>query len=54
MKTYFHISHYKSMETLSCHSDKCTLANAIKNILFEEAHIMNISVKFQLHPPYGF
>ena len=54
MKTYFHISHYKSMETLSCHSDKCTLANAIKNILFVEAHIMNISVNFQLHPPYGF
>ena len=42
------------METLSCHSDKCTKVDAIKNIHFVEAHIMNISVKFQLHPPYGF
>ena len=34
MKTYFHISHYKSMETLSCHRDKCTWANAIKKHSF--------------------
>ena len=27
---------------------------AIKNILFIEANVMNISAKFQLHPPYGF
>ena len=52
IKTYFHISHYKSMETLSCH--KSTWAMAIKNIIFEAANVMNISAKFQFYPPYGF
>ena len=28
--TYFHFSHYKTMETLSCHCDKSTRAMAIK------------------------
>ena len=51
IKTYFHFSHYKSMEILSCHS---TWATAIKNINFIEAYVMNISAKFQLHAPYGF
>ena len=37
------------METLSCHSDERTQATAIKNILFVEANVMNISTKFQLH-----
>ena len=55
IKTYFHFSHYKSMETLSCHSDEITWAMAIKNIIFVEANVvMNISAMFQLHPPYGF
>ena len=26
----------------------------IKNTNFVEANVMNISAKFQLHPPYGF
>ena len=30
IKAYFHISHYKSMETLSCHSNESTRATAIK------------------------
>ena len=29
-------------------------ATAIKNKSFVEANVMNISAKFQLHPPYGF
>ena len=42
------------METVSCHSDESTWTTAIKNIIFDEANVMNSSVKFQLHPPYGF
>ena len=51
IKAYFHFSHYKSMEIISCHSDESTWATAIKNINFIEANVMT---KFQLHPPYGF
>ena len=56
IKTYFHFSHCKSMETISCHSDESTWAikRAIKNTIFVEANVMNISTKFQLHSPYGF
>ena len=47
VKTYFHFSHYKSVETLSCHSNESTWDKYIANV-------MNISAKFQLHAPYGF
>ena len=30
IKTYFHFSRYKSMETLSCHKNESTWATAIK------------------------
>ena len=50
IKTYFHLSHYKSVETLSSHSNKSTWATPIKNKLFVEANVMNISAQFQLHP----
>ena len=30
------------------------MSNGNKNIFFVKANIMNISAKFQLHPPYGF
>ena len=30
LKTYFHFSHYKSMETLSCHSNESTWATAMQ------------------------
>ena len=49
----FIFSHYKPMETLSCHCNKITYATAIKQS-FIEANFINISGKFQLHPPYGF
>ena len=42
MKTYLHISH-KSMETSNCHSNKSTWVTAIKNTIFVEANVMNIS-----------
>ena len=54
IKVFFHFSHYKSMETLNCHSNESTWATAIKNITFVEANVMNMFAKFQLHPTYGF
>ena len=48
-----HFSHYKPMETLSCHSRKRTLSNGNK-IIFVEATVMNITAQFQLYPPYSF
>ena len=51
---YFHFFHYKSMETLSCHTNENTWATAIKNIIYVQANVTNIYAKFQLHPPYGF
>ena len=50
----FHFSHYKCMETLSCHSNESTWATIIKNTIYVEANVVNIYAKFQLHPPYGF
>ena len=34
MKAYLHFSHYKSMETLSCHSNESTCIMAIKKHSF--------------------
>ena len=50
----FHFSHYKSMETLSCHSNETTWATTIKSTAYVETNVMNMYAKFQLHPPYGF
>ena len=45
----FHFSHYKSMETLSCHSNQSSNPTEIKNITLvegkEEDYSINISVK---------
>ena len=37
-----------------CHSNQSVYAAAVKNNNFLEANAMNISAKFQLHPPYSF
>ena len=53
----FHFSHYKSMETLSCHSNKSSYPTGIKNITLVEVDILGKYAKyakFWLHPPYGF
>ena len=50
----FHFSHYKSMGTISCHSNQSSYPTGIKNIPFVEANVLSIYAKFQLHPPYGF
>ena len=50
----FHFSRYKSMETLSCHSNQSSYPTAIKNITFVEGNVLSKYAKFRLHPPYGF
>ena len=50
----FHFPHYKSMETLSCHSNQSSYPTKIKNITFVEGNVLNKYAKFRLHPPYGF
>ena len=48
------ISHYKSMGTISCHSNQSSYPTGIKNTTFVEANVLSMYAKFQLHPPYGF
>ena len=50
----FQFSHYKPMETISCHTNQSSYPTAIKNITFVEANVLSMYAKFQLHPPYGF
>ena len=50
----FHFSHYKSMETLSCHSNQSSYPTEIKNITIEEGKVLSKYAKFRLHPLYGF
>ena len=50
----FHFSHYKSMETLSCHSNQSSYLTEIKNITFVEGNVLSKYAKLWLHPPYGF
>ena len=37
----FHFSHYKSMKTLSCHSNQSSYLTEIKNIAFVEGNVLN-------------
>ena len=50
----YHFSHYKSMETLSYHSNQSFYPTGMKNIIFVEGNILSMYAKFWLHPPYGF
>ena len=50
----FHFSHYKSMETVSCHSNQSSYLTEIKNISFVEGNVLSKYAKFRLHPLYGF
>ena len=48
----FHFSHYKSMETLSCHSNQSSYPTEIKNITFVEGNVLSKYAKlcgFILH-----
>ena len=46
MNANFHFSHYKFMESLSCHSNKSTWAMTIKNIIYVEAKAKKKKVVF--------
>ena len=50
----FHFSHYKSMGTISCHSNQGSYLTGIKNTNDVEANVLSMYAKFRLHPPYGF
>ena len=50
----FHFSQYKSMETVSCHSNQSSYQTEIKNLTFVEGNVLSKNAKFRLHPPYGF
>ena len=50
----FHFSHYKSMGTISCHSNQSSYSAGIKNTTFVEANVLSMYAKFQLHSPNGF
>ena len=49
----FNFSHYKSMETLSCHSNQSSYLTEIKTT-FVEGNVLSKYAKLRLHPPYGF
>ena len=49
----FHFSHYKSMGTISCHSNQSSYPTGIKNTSYVEANVLSMFAKFRLHPPYG-
>ena len=50
----FHFSHYKSLETISCHSNQSSYPTGIKILNFVEGNVLCKYAKFQLHPSYGF
>ena len=50
----FHFSHYKSMGTISCHSNQSSYPTRIKSTIYVEANVLSMYAKFRLHPPYGF
>ena len=50
----FHFSHYKSMGTISCHSNQSSHPTGIKNITYVQANVLSMYAKFRLHPLYGF
>ena len=50
----FHFSHYKSMGTISCHSNHSSYPTRIKNTTYVEAYVLSMYAKFRFHPPYGF
>ena len=50
----FHFSHYKSMGTISCHSNQSSYPTGIKHATYVEANVLSMYAMFRLHPPYGF
>ena len=50
----FHFSYYKSMETLSCHSNQSSYPPGIKNTNYVEATVRNMYTKYRLNPLDSF
>ena len=50
----FHFSHYKSMETKSCHSNPSSYLTGTKNNCFVAADARNMYAKYQLHKANSF
>ena len=50
----FQFSHYKSMGTISCHSNQSSYPTGIKDTTYVEANVLSMYAKFRLHPIYGF
>ena len=42
----FQFSHYKSMGTISCHSNQSSYPTGIKNTTFVEANVLSMYAKF--------
>ena len=45
----FHFSHYKSMGTISCHSNQSSYQTGIKNTTYVKANVLSMYAKFRLH-----
>ena len=54
LMTFSTFPHYKSMGTISCHSNQSSYPTGIKNTTYVEANVLTMYAKFRLHPPYGF
>ena len=51
----FYFSHYKSLQTESCHSNQSSYLTGTKiNNFFVEANARNINAKYQLHIANSF
>ena len=50
----FHFSHYKSMGTISCHSNQSSYPTGIKTTTYVEANFLSMYAKFRLYRLYGF
>ena len=50
----FYFSHYKSMGTISCHSNQSSYPIRIENTTYIEANVLRMYAKFRLHLLYGF
>ena len=46
----FHFSHYKSMGTISCHSNQSSNSTRIKNTIYVEANVLSMYAKFGFIP----
>ena len=46
---YFHFSHYKSIETLRCHSNQSSYLTGIKITNYVEASVRNMYTKYKIH-----